>query len=116
LQKDNRGWVVVIARLSGQGGYEIGRLKSKKTRRVTESDVAKLRKLIAEMGLLNAPSLEDRGDVVCMDGTTWGYELIANGEYHAFSRHCPIQPPEDRFCEFGRALLKLAKVSPDEVE
>jgi hypothetical protein len=104
----------VTARLSGQGGYELGELKSTRTRKVSEKDVAGVRQLVADIGLFQAPRLEE--EPVCLDGTIYSYEIVEQGTYRSWIRYCPKVPPFDRYLEFGRALMKLAKLKEDEVE
>jgi hypothetical protein len=114
LERQGDTWTLVTSRLSGQGGYDLGELKSRKARRLREKDAAGLRQLVADMGLFQAPRLEDEG--VCLDGTIYSYEIVAGGTYRSWIRYCPKVPPFDRYLEFGRALLKLAKIQEDEVE
>lgn len=114
LEQRGSAWSVVIARLTGQGGYGLGHVKSRKRRKVSEGDVASLRQLIAEMGLYNAPAREE--EAICLDGTIYSYEIVRAGTYRSWIRYCPKIPPFDRYLEFGRALLRSAKIDPADVE
>ena len=114
LERQGSAWFVVTTRLSGQGGYELGHAKPQKRRKVSDGEVGKLRKLVAEMGLYNAPAREE--EALCLDGTIYSYEIVTAGAYRSWIRYCPQVPPFDRYLEFGRAMLKLAKVNPNDVE
>ena len=114
LEQRGGKWKVITTRLTGFGGYGLGHFKHRKSRTVSEHDVAGLKQLIAEMGLFQAPSRAE--EALCLDGTIYSYEIVSAGTYRSWIRYCPQVPPYDRYLEFGRALLKLARVSPDDVE
>jgi hypothetical protein len=114
LEPQGKAWILVTSRLSGAGGYELGELKSRKTRRVTERDVVALRQLVTEVGLRQAPRLAEED--LCLDGTIYSYEIVSEGAYHSWIRFCPKLPPSDRYLEFGRAMLKLAQIKESDVE
>lgn len=114
IRVERRGeeYVLVAKRLSGQGGFEVGRLKDEKRRRLTPEEWNGLLALINKFGFWNVPFPEkkqepnEKGELtICLDGSEWTLEGVKNGKFHAVNRYCPN---EKAFEEIGQFMAKIS--------
>jgi len=94
--------------LSGQGGYEPGRLKSVKRRKLKRNDVEYLLARLDELEFWQLPSIEVEPNEIRLDGAQWILEGVREGKYHVVDRWSPETP---RGKAFGLMfLLDLARL------
>ena len=112
VEKHKAHYFLVAKRLSGQGGYNAGKLKTTKTRRLKPVEWEHLLDLIRkadfwEMAYLDKePEPNEKGEVtICLDGSEWVLEGVKNGAFHAVNRYCP---DVKGFVAVGLYLVKLS--------
>jgi len=70
---------------SGQGGYETGKLKTTKTRKLSHQEAEWLDLIIAEAAFWQLPTQIHSG-VIVMDGASWTMEGTRSGKCHVVDR------------------------------
>jgi hypothetical protein len=96
VEKHGNEYVLIAKRLSGQGGYDAGKLKTEKRRRLRPQEWDCLLDLLKEAGFWELPYSEKKPEpnkkgeeTICLDGSEWVIEGVRNGQYHAVNRYCP---------------------------
>jgi hypothetical protein len=118
VERDGEGYSLVAKYLSGEVGYDWGRLKGEKKRRLNEKEWWKLVDLINRASFWTLPSKDkesepsEKGEAtICLDGTGWYLEGVSGGKYQVVDRYCP----ESReFKAIGLYMVKLSKLGIDE--
>ena len=111
IAKDYNGVVLISKRISGQGGYDPGRLKQQKTRKLSNEEWNQFLKLLEAASFWNLPtdlvnSPDQKGQMtICLDGTDWLIEGHRNNKYHGVVRYCP---ESTEFMAVGRYLLNIS--------
>ena len=112
VERHGEEYELVAKRLSGQGGFEVGRLKDEKKRRLKPEEWSRLLALINKARFWNMPYAEkkiepnEKGELtICLDGSEWVLEGVKDGKFHAVTRYCPDEKP---FEEIGQYLAKLS--------
>jgi len=93
---------IVGYELSGQGGYEPGKIRHRIDRRLSEDEWWKLRAAVDVAGLWNLPTVGPGGG---LDGSMWIYEMRRPSSYHV-SAHWTPEP--GAFRDVGLLLLQLS--------
>jgi hypothetical protein len=96
VEKQKDTYVLIAKRLSGQGGYDAGILRTERRRRLRPREWNRLLELLEEANFWKLPYLEkeagpnEKGEeTICLDGSEWVIEGVRNGQYHAVNRYCP---------------------------
>jgi hypothetical protein len=96
IEQNGNEYSLVAKRLSGQGGYNWGKLEKTKKRNLSEKEWLKLLQLIREASFWTEtteekePEPNENGSVtICLDSTSWTLEGIDDGKYHMVYRYCP---------------------------
>jgi hypothetical protein len=112
VEKHRDTYLLIAKRLSGQGGFDAGRLKTENKRRLRPREWHRLLELLGEANFWKLPYLEkeagpnEKGEeTICLDGSEWVIEGVRNGQYHAVNRYCPESK------SFEAVGLYLAKLS-----
>lgn len=120
VEKRKNSIVLIAKRLSGQGGYDPGKLKTEKRQRLHLWDWNRLLDLLKEAGFWELPYLEkepepnEKGEMtICLDGSEWVIEGVKNGQYHVVNRYCP---EVKSFQTIGLYLVKLSGLKVKERE
>ena len=107
------GYKLISRRLSGQGGYDVGKLVEQREIILSRDDSTELQKRIDALKFFVMPT-ED--DTLGEDGEQWMLEGVANGKYHVIHRWCPGYDPDKRglkpflhLCEFLVTKSGLSK-------
>ncbi len=93
---------VITKVLSGQGGYEPGRLKKSTRRRLPKEYVKyELQEIIEGAQFWNLPTREDVDpNFVGLDGARWIMEGVKGGKYHVVDRWSPEGGRYKRLCTY----------------
>jgi hypothetical protein len=120
VEKHKESYFLIAKRLSGQGGYDAGKLKTEKRRRVRPQEWSHLLELLKEAGFWELPYLDkepepnEKGEMtICLDGSEWVIEGVKNGQYHAVNRYCP---EVKSFEAIGLYLVRLSGLKVREWE
>ena len=120
VEKHKNEYFLIAKRLSGQGGFDAGKLKTEKRRRLRPQEWNRLLDLLKGAGFWGLPPLEkepepnEKGEVtICLDGSEWVIEGVRNGQYHAVNRYCP---EVKSFEAIGLYLAKLSGLRVKERE
>jgi hypothetical protein len=120
VERHKNNYVLVAKRLSGLGGYDAGKLKTEKKRRLRPQEWNRLLALLREAGFWELPYLEnepgpnEKGEVtVTLDCSEWVIEGARDGRYHAVNRYCP---EAKSFQAVGLYLVKLSGLRVKEQE
>jgi hypothetical protein len=120
IEKQGEDYLLVAKYLSGQVGYDWGKLKGEKKRRITEKEWLKLISLLNQASFWILPSKDTawepkgKGEVaICLDDTDWYLEGVQDGKYHVVDRYCP---ESQDFKAIGLYMVKLSKLSVKESE
>lgn len=112
VERRQEEYVLVAKRLRGQGGYEIGKLKDQKRRRLTSEEWNHLQALINKAGFWEMPyrgkptEPTEKGEItICLDGSEWVLEGVKKGKFHAVNRYCPN---DKNFEEIGQYLAEIS--------
>jgi hypothetical protein len=106
VEKRKTEYILVAKRLSGQGGYEVGRLKTEKRRRLKPAEWQHFIALLTQAGFWEMPYADEKGEVeICLDGSEWVLEGVKGRRSHAVNRYCP---DEKSFQAIGTYLVKLS--------
>ncbi|MCL5287089.1 MAG: hypothetical protein M1453_03725 [Acidobacteria bacterium] len=108
VNEDGTGTLVTKI-LSGQGGYDPGRLRTNRRRKLSTREVGHLLFILDERGFWSLPSEERLPEgTVQLDGAQWITEGVKGGAYHVVYRWSP-ETGRDRAIglEF---LVNLAKL------
>jgi hypothetical protein len=90
IEKRGSDYVLISKRLSGQGGYDAGRLKTEKRRHLRLEDWERFTDLLREAEFLEMAFPNEKGEMtICLDGSEWTLEGVKNGKYHVVNRYCP---------------------------
>jgi hypothetical protein len=81
----NGGYKLFSRRLSGQGGYDIGKLDEQREVALSHEDSDELQKRIAALKLFELTREEE---TVGSDGDEWVLEGVSSGKYHVIHRWC----------------------------
>jgi hypothetical protein len=113
VQKHGNLYSLSARRLSGQAGYDPGKLTESKDIELSADDSKALEALIQNLSFFQFPA-DDA--VVGADGDEWIIEGVAQGKYHLVKRWCASEyDPKKRgltaFLAFCRFLLDKAKLS-----
>jgi hypothetical protein len=113
VQKHGNLYSLSARRLSGQAGYDPGKLTESKDIELSADDSKALEALIQNLNFFQFPT-DDA--VVGADGDEWIIEGVAQGQYHLVKRWCASEyDPKKRglttFLAFCRFLLDRAKLS-----
>jgi hypothetical protein len=113
VQKHGNLYSLSARRLSGQAGYDPGKLTESKDIELSADDSKALEALIQNLNFFQFPA-DDA--VVGADGDEWIIEGVAQGKYHLVKRWCASEyDPKKRgltaFLGFCRFLLDKAKLS-----
>ena len=83
---------LVVKELSGQGGYEPGRIVVTRLRSLAEAEWINLKRQLSQISFWNLPTEQstvknpDGSLTVGVDGAEWIIEGLQNGKYHVTSR------------------------------
>jgi len=120
VEKRKADYILIAKRLSGQGGYEVGTLKTEKRRLLKAAEWQQLIDLLTQAGFWDMPYTDkerepnEKGElVICLDGSEWVLEGVKHGRFHAVNRYCP---DVRSFQEIGRYLAKLSGLGIKERE
>jgi len=120
VEKRKNNYLLIAKRLSGQGGFDAGKLKNEQRRRLRPQEWSRLLELLKKAGfwelsyLEKEPEPNERGEVtICLDGSEWVIEGVRNGQYHAVNRYCP---EVKNFQAIGLYLAKLSGLKVKEWE
>lgn len=91
---DDGTGLLTVKILSGQGGYEPGRLVTNRTRRLSRDQVDLFLEQVDEANFWNLPTKEEEKQqgtevVVGLDGAQWILEGVKDGTYHVVDRWSP---------------------------
>jgi hypothetical protein len=118
IEKQGKDYVLVVKYLSGQVGYDWGKLKGEKKRRITEKEWQKLLSLLNQASFWTLPSKDkesepnEKGEgTICLDNTDWYLEGIKGGKYHVVDRYCP---ESQNFKAIGLYMVKLSRLGVKE--
>jgi hypothetical protein len=96
VEKIGDNYLLIAKLLSGQGGYQWGRLKKEKRRMLTQKEQQTLLALIKEASFWSLTTEEkevgpnEKGEeTICLDSTSWTLEGMSAGKYHVVYRYCP---------------------------
>lgn len=110
LNKDGNG-ILVTKILSGQGGYEPGRLIKNSRRKLSKLEVENLLGLFADQEFWSTPGYPRQPpEIVGLDGAEWITEGVKDSKYHVVTRWSPEYGRERAFGHlflFVLAKLKL---------
>ncbi len=107
IWRSGENFSIVTKRLSGKGGYELGKLKSEHTRSLTAEEWNNFVNLINNRCFWNAPSVVK--EVPAIDGASWTFEGLSNKHYQFVDRISP----SDQMKEIFRALFELTDVKTE---
>ena len=117
VERNGKDYVLVAKYLSGQVGYDWGKLKGEKKRRVTEKEWQKLLDLLNEASFWTLPYIDkesepnEKGQArICIDDTDWLLEGVSGGKYHVVDRYCP---ESKSYKAIGLYIVKLSKLGID---
>ena len=120
VEKHKTEYILVAKRLSGQGGYEVGTLKTEKRRRLKPAEWQHLIALLTQAGFWEMSYADkkrepnEKGEVeICLDGSEWVLEGVRQGIFHAVNRYCP---DEKSFQAIGTYLAKISGLGVKERE
>lgn len=114
LERGNNETNLTVKQLSGEGGYETGKVKFESKLKISEKQFQKF-KLLIERSKFSALKTKDEllegqnneAIAICLDGATWTLESMLGNNYHAIERYCP----EDKdILNIGFYLIKLSKL------
>ena len=96
VEKRRTNYVLIAKRLSGQGDFDAGTLKTEKRRKITSAEFERLTDLLGAANFWEAPYLltrkdepNEKGEVtVCLHGSEWVIEGSKGGNFHAINRYC----------------------------
>jgi hypothetical protein len=103
------GATLFVKITDGYGGYEAGRLRSRRVRALSVAEIATLRAALARAAFWSQP-VEDAARRTGIDGVRWIVEGADRGRYHVVHRWSPESGP---FKDLGLILLKLGQVRTD---
>jgi hypothetical protein len=114
LEKRGSQYLLHAKWLSGQIGYEWGRLQGQKSRRLSPEEWHGFKLLLEKASFWTLiseekdPEPNEKGEVtVCLDGVDWFLEGSVQNKYHVVDRYCP---EEGAFKAVGVYVIKLARV------
>jgi hypothetical protein len=114
IEKTRAGYFLFAKGLSGQGGYEWGRLNRRTQRRLNQTEWQGLVDVLDAASFWTLPSNDEepkpdeKGAVtVCLDGTSWYLEGAKGRAYQAVDRYCPASK---NFKAVGLYMLKLSRL------
>jgi hypothetical protein len=120
VEKRKNNYLLIAKRLSGQGGYDAGKLKTERRRRLHLPEWSRVLELLKDAGFWELPYLEkepepnEKGELtICLDGSEWVIEGVKDGQYHAVNRYCP---EVKSFEAIGLYLAKLSGLKVKERE
>lgn len=93
---------LVAKQLSGQGGYDTGRIVINRIRTLSNADWEQLTNLLAEISFWNLPT--DEGPRTGRDGAQWILEGLHDGKYHITDRWSA----KEKYREVCLYFLKLS--------
>jgi hypothetical protein len=75
--------------LSGQGGYDPGRVILNRNIKVSRDAVDHFLELLQKADFWNIPTEQEQRDVIGVDGAQWIIEAASGGQYHVVDRWSP---------------------------
>lgn len=115
IERNGNRYVLEAKWLSGQVGYDWGKLKGQKMRHLTQSEWRRLNVLLNRASFWTLPYEDkepkpnEKGELtVCLDGTDWFLEGSAVSKYHVVDRYCP---ESGAFKAVGLYMVKLARLN-----
>ena len=87
VQENGGSYLLISACLTGQGGYDAGRLAERKRIRLDEADSRVVADKIRKLNLFEIPTNETP-EVHGNDGEEWIIEGLRRGKYHVVRRWC----------------------------
>ena len=120
VEKHKNHYILIAKRLSGQGGYDAGILKTEKRRSLNSQEWNRLLDLLKEANYWELPYLEkepepnEKGQLtICLDGAEWVIEGVKSGKYQAVNRECP---EVKSFQAIGLYLVNISGLKVKEFE
>jgi hypothetical protein len=112
IEKHKNKYFIVAKRLSGQGGYDPGKLKSQKQRILKRAEWKRLITLLDSANFWKMPYLKKEAEpnsngetTICLDGSEWVLEGVKTGKFHAVFRYCS---DEKEYNAIGYYLVKIS--------
>jgi hypothetical protein len=100
IKPDGSG-IIFAKKTYGAGGYEVGRIKKNKKKKITKEKIDEFLKLIEEKNFWDLPSTDDS---LGIDGALWMIEGLYDQKYHLVERW---SPKTSAVREIGLFLLDL---------
>jgi hypothetical protein len=120
VEKRKADYILIAKRLSGQGGFEVGTLKTERRRLLKAAEWQQLIALLTQAGFWDMPYTDkerepkEKGELeICLDGSEWVLEGVKHGRFHAVNRYCP---DVRSFQAIGGYLAKLSGLGIKERE
>jgi hypothetical protein len=122
VEKKGNEYLLIGKYFSGMSGYEWGKLKKEKRRRIKEEEWNRLVYLLDEalfwkLEPEDEPSEpNEKGEVtICLDGTGYYLEGLKAGRHHLVERYCP---DSESFRAVGTFLVTLSTLNlkPDDYQ
>lgn len=107
IWRSGENYTIKTKRLSGKGGYEIGTLKTEETRTLSAEEWNVFVNNLNSRCFWNAPSAVK--EIPVMDGSSWTFEGLRNGQYHFVNRISP----SNQMSEIFRHLFNLTGVKTE---
>ena len=107
IWRSGENYHIITKRLSGEGGYEIGKLKTEYTRSLTAEEWQNFVNLINVRCFWNAPSVV--AEVPVVDGASWTFEGLTDKQYQFVDRITP----SEQMTEIFKALFELTGVKTE---
>lgn len=112
VERRGTNYVLIGKRLSGQGGFDAGKLRTEKRRMLRLQEWNQLLALLKEADFWELPYLEKKPEpnqkeeeTFCLHGSEWVIEGVKAGKYHVVDRYCP------EVKSFRAVGVYLAKIS-----
>jgi hypothetical protein len=108
IWKSGTQFFLTVKELDGKGGYDIGELKFKTTRPVSEDEWDTFISLLNQASFWTLPTLEKSPSIY--DGARWVLEGYKKKQYHIVDRHSPDENAYRGVCMY---LLKMSGLKID---
>ena len=105
--QDGRG-TLSTKTLSGEGGYDLGKLETTATRKLSRDEEVELFSTLADIGFWTLPASVKNPYELVLDGTTWVIEGVRDGQCHTVTRES--SPLTDVFTHYF--LGRVGKIQP----
>ena len=107
IRPDGTG-LLIGKMMSGQGGYEPGRLAQKSSVEVSEPEVQQFLSLLQRASFWTSKTEDSQPGTVGLDGAQWILEGVKGGTYHIVDGWSPGKDDYSRVCLY---LLELSKIT-----